>query len=315
MNFAIYKYIFKKSEEKNLYTEEGENVIEKAQELFGELLKGKQIPLSRTKKEGEVVVYKNEIIASHDDIFLMRVCNVKNVKLVQDYKERTEESNPWCYIIIDNRKDVAQIAIEKSSAFAGEPDKVRDILQENIGKHLHSLGINLEINAKMRQAEFWEIVDNQCNKFNDRILRISFSVVDFKETNGVDCNEKMKQKLLFLSALAEIGAEGFQINAGEKGSLRIDRTQEDIAQLIGFCCNNGYRISVHFANAGIYRYGENVRTFYNIDEQSIQEFAEGQPELDGSFKLASRLDYIREITKNYDYEKKTPKRRKRSTEK
>ena len=29
----------------------------------------------------------------------MRVCNVKHVTLVKEYKERTEESNPWCYTI------------------------------------------------------------------------------------------------------------------------------------------------------------------------------------------------------------------------
>lgn len=72
----------------------------------------------------------------------------------------------------------------------------------------------------------------------------------------------------------------FKVDAEKEGTLTLDRTKEDLAQMVALCCNNGYHISVHFEQFGVYRNGDVIRALYNIDKGLLDDFINGQSVLE-----------------------------------
>lgn len=114
------------------------------------------------KKNGDTAIYPNDILKVRQGVALLHICNLTQVSIWDKYKERREVSKPFCRVIIDNRPGVAQMAIERTSAFDGNPDKVRNILQESLHALLAPAGLSIEIRAKMRVKIFGTRWKNRC---------------------------------------------------------------------------------------------------------------------------------------------------------
>lgn len=307
MKFAIYKYELVKTNTKELF-QENKSIYDNAQVYFGNLFNANQLNLYQvSNKDGLPQCFPNSILKTRNGVTLMRVCNVKHVTLWQDYHENKEESNPYCFVIIDNRFGIGQIAIERSGAFDSNTDKVRDILQESFHAVLAPLGFSIEIRAKVRTRDFWEAIEEQMTQKNERIQKVVFEFPNPDKVGPVDASPVMTDRLRFLASLASAtGAarSSFKVDADKEGTLTLDRTKEDLAQMVALCCNNGYHISVHFEQFGVYRNGDVIRALYNIDKGLLDDFINGQSVLgdrEGTcFGLINKLDYIREQTKEYE---------------
>lgn len=320
MKFTIYKYELIKTNERKIF-QETEVGTERAQDYLGSLFEAPQLNLFATsKKTGEPTAYPNSILKIRQGVVLMRVCNVKHVTLVQAYKERREESNPFCHVIIDNRPGIGQIAIEHTKAFDNRTDKVSAILQESLHALLADVGLNIEIHAKMRTRDFWETVEEQVYRKGDRVRRVVFDFADPDQATPIDAPPSAIEALRFLHAVsADMGAarSQYKLDATREGTLRLDRTREDLAQMVTLCCNNGYQISVHFHHMGVYRYGKQSRAVYELDEEVLEGFVGGQqtltdtPQQEPGFALLDWLDNVREQTKTYNHETQTEGKRKR----
>ena len=121
-----------------------EMALKKANELFGSCFEGKKLNLAKYDHNNiSIVDYPNDILSTHDGVYLLRINNIKHKTLVkpaetttngvQDYEEITEDSNPYCYVVVDNRGSSCQIAIQKNSAF-GDPNTVRKLLMDNLNR-------------------------------------------------------------------------------------------------------------------------------------------------------------------------------------
>lgn len=318
--FVIYKYDFKEGEKTLYSTSTGKTALEEAQAHFAKLLEGKQMNLYKMKKNNtDSEIYKNDIFCTRNDITLMTVCKKKDVSIWKDYKELKESSYPFCHVIIDNREGVCQMAIEQASAFDGNPDKVKDILQESIQRELTEMGIKFEIRPKMKVKNFWEMVDEQRTVRKDVIKQVVFEFPNPEKVKGMDAPPNMTERLKILSVLAEsMGASKGKLtyeDLSEKG-LQIERTSEDLAQMVSLCCNNAYHIAVHFKNMGIYRYGDLVRAVYPIEDKILSDFSGGQTTIGEdsetpSYALCDKMEDIRNITKDFKDEPELKPRRKR----
>lgn len=320
--FAIYKYEFVPTSTRGLSYQgtDGESLFSLAQNQLSQSLTTENFKLYLTKKTGEPVVYPYKVLCTRQEVTVMRVCNVKHITLVKEYKERMEESNPWCYVIIDARPGVAQIAIERTGAFDSNTDRVRDIFRESWGGLLSELGYALEIRAKMRVAGFWETVDYRVSQCGDTVSQVVFDFSDPREAGPLDASPEALERLKLIASLTRsMGAAkaSLRMDSTKEGTLRLDQAQKDLAQMVSLCCRNGYGISVRFREIGVYRYGGRTQTFYKIAEQLINDFVSGQyltTEEEGkqTFALINDLDTIREQTKDYEDEKKIDKRGKRT---
>lgn len=318
--FVIYKYDFQEGDRTLFNSKTGGNALEEAQAHFATLLSGKQMNLYQMEKENtESKIYKNDIFCTKKNITLMTVCKEKEVSIWKDYKEKKESSYPFCHVIIDNREGVCQIAIEQAPAFKSDTDKVRDILQESIQRYYTEMGIKFEIRPKMKVKNFWEMVDEQRSIRKDIIKKVEFEFPNPDKVKGMDSTPNMTEKLKILTLMAEsMGATKGMLryeNSSETG-LQMERTSEDIAQMVSLCCNNAYNIAVHFRDMGIYRYGDLVRALYQIEDKILTEFVSGQTfigedEKEPSYALYEQMEVIRNLTKDYNYEQEFKPRGKR----
>ena len=319
-NFVIYKYDFKEGDKTLFSSDTGRSALEEAQAHFAKLLGGKQMNLYRMKKNNtESEIYKNDIFCTRNDITLMTVCKKKDVTIWKDYKELKESSFPFCHVVIDNREGVCQMAIEQASAFDGNPDKVRDILQESIQRELTEMGIKFEIRPKMKVKNFWEMVEEQRTIKKDVIKQVVFEFPNPDKVKGMDAPPNMSERLRILSVLAEsMGASKGKLtyeNLSERG-LQMERTSEDLAQMVSLCCNNAYNTAVHFKKMGIYRYGDLVSAVYPIEDKMLADFTSGQTTMGEdagkpSYALCDKMEDIRNLTKDFNDEQKLKPRGKR----
>lgn len=154
--FAIYKFLLKNNLG-NLFTKDDPS-LKTAQAKLREALK-QPFKLRKLMQNGELEPYSMSILRSDYDIVIMRLSNPKWKQLVnvnqEDYGLTTF---PTCHVIIDNREGVGQIVIEQcSESFGKHTDKVRDLLELWLHNTLEDYKLDIEIRAKTRVGEFWDI--------------------------------------------------------------------------------------------------------------------------------------------------------------
>lgn len=236
------------------------------------------------------------------------------VAVWQDFKKEYHDNEPYCNIIIDNRTNVAQIAIEKSGAFGGKEgtDKVKSILEEFINNAVKPYGYQVEITRKLRSIEMWDMVADRI-KQHDPVKYVRFNFRDPAETQAIDATEMQLKQLELMSALRKAtGAVSsfMQMEASNTGTLILDKEQKDLAGMVGLCSNNGWDIDIHFRDFGIYRTGQLQSAVFPLNIAILNQFAsdEGRIEFEGpegELDLILWLDNIRDITNDYDYNDST----------
>lgn len=309
MKMAIYTYELTRASEREIF-QQPEVSTDHAQAYLDKLLEADELPLRATsKKTGKLVVHPNIILARRGGVVLMRVCNVKHVTVVRSYQERQEESHPYCHVLIDNRPGVAQIAVEQTKAFDKKPDKVRRLLQDALQTLLAEVGLTITIRAKMHDNDFWETVAHLLRNKGEQVNLVAFEFSGTDKSAPIDTPPTLLEQLCFLQSLSAALAAArlqYKLEASRTGTQRLDRTREDLSQLVRLCCNIGYQISVRFKGLGVFRYGEQAR---DLDEEILSAFLNGQqslPETDtqeACYALTGWLDSVREQTKKLDNEK------------
>ena len=313
--YAIYKYSFLPSQEKNFLAQDDERkAIDKAQDILGEILKDK-LPIVQLKKDSTFVPLDNYVTASREGVTVLVVCNDKNHKYKEKMEERELEYHPGNYVIIDNRPGVAQLAIEQSSSF-GKPDKVALLLCEAFNKQLDAYGLKVEIRSKWRTGKFWDAVQEQCEKYQDKITRVTYSFPNDENEGPIDASRQLRNEMRLMRSIAKAmnATKGQMIMESDKGgTLRLDRTQEDIARMVALCANNGYDISVHFKYYGLYRFGADIRALAQLKEELLKDFTTSQTVMGKAYagSLIGWLDKVRNTTEGYRDEDPTEKKRKR----
>ena len=324
--YSIYKYELSQIsalEAMTICDGSKETPLSLAQEVFDSLFHGVR-PLNITKenKEKVIIPLDNEITCKRDRVTILLVCNEKKHKYIEKRDERELISHPGCYVIIDNREGIAQMAIERSSSFQSDPDKVCQLLQQAINDKLAAYQLKIEIRGKVREAPFWEVIHKQTVEHEDRVKWIKFNFGVPEEGAGIDASEDVKAMISGLNRLGRImGAEKgqYMYNASEAGTLHIDQTEEDMAQVIHYCSTNAYDISVGFRYYGVYRYGREERAFAQLDDQVMDDFIHERPTTDregnGAWGLHQWLDNMRRMYEDYRDVTPTKKKRKRKSKK
>ena len=210
--YSIYKYELSQISELEamaLCNESQETPLSLAQEAFDGIFCGVR-PLNITKenKEKVIIPLENEISCKRDRMTLLLVCNEKDIKYTDKKDEKTLKTRPGCYVIIDNREGIAQMAIERSSSFQSDPDKVCLLLQQAINDKLAAYRLKIEIRGKVREATFWEVVNQQTVEHKDRIKWIKFNFGVPEESAGIDATDEMKAMISGYNRLGRaMGAE------------------------------------------------------------------------------------------------------------
>lgn len=310
--YAIYKIEFQQARQGQLFSvDTGKSTLDDAQRILGDVLKDK-LMIRKEKRGGEVAILDNYIEKWDGDVAVMVVCNEKEIKYKEKKDEVTLATHPGCRVIIDNRPDICQMAIERDDSFNGKTDSVRDLLQDALNKRLEEYRLVVTIKAKKRATEFWRMIDEQVYEHKDRPTKVIFTFPNPKEVTPIDTSPSMATQLNALRAICSAvdATKGVLQMESEKGAqLHIDRTREDMAEMVKLCSQNSYDISVHFKHYGVYRFGTTVKALFELKDEVMTDFLRGQRSYEIS--LVEWLDEIRNKIEEYDDEEPIEKVRKR----
>lgn len=334
--FAIYDVVFYESQQTNAFTKvSAKSALEKAHKLLANYLSGKQLHLTReVTRNGQRTIEPllNDVLSKHEDVYLLRINNNKQVSKtveaetttngVRDFIEIQDTSNPYCYVVLDNREDKHLLAIQKNSAF-GDPSIVRKILETNINFLLLSDNIPIELNLflRTRAAETWEFCEKQCQENGDSITRISFTFPNQKKVDIAHRVPKDKRgvihKLAQLSEYTDALKTLVQFDYTSADPAKLKTHASNFAEIIRYCNSTEYNLYIHFRDYGKYSCDDHVKALFPMREELITAFRTNWKEVpfENEFGLISWCDEVYQKSLIYKDREKAPRRRKRKNKK
>ena len=298
--YAIYKFDFHKAIERTVIAEadgvDGAKYIKQAQTCFASLFDENTIDkLVKVNKKGEATLLPNDVMAKSSDILFWRVNNSqmkewwkrkgKDSKGIDKYEKEENESNPYCYVLIDNRPGRCLMAIEKSSAWGNKPDIVRDMLLENFNQRLRdNFDLEMRIEARMNPTDIWEFVHERIYEHDDYIRKVSFVFQNPKKINSTNPMEVKSTRLKAMLKTVEISdaLKGFFMMEFDKDtSSKISQKNKDMAEMVRLAGENGYDICITFKEYKTYRINDYVRAFYPMTLEVLQGFSIGSLTIEG----------------------------------
>ncbi|WP_155267555.1 hypothetical protein [Xylanibacter ruminicola] len=262
-------------------------------------------------------------MAKADDIFLWRVNNSqfkdwwkrsgKDPKGFDTYEKDEIESNPYCYVLIDNRPGVGLMAIEKSSAWGSNPDQLRDVILENFNRMMGELfDLEMRIEARMNPKDIWEFMHERIYEHNDYVRKVSFSFQNPKKINkskGMEINSAHLKAMLKTVEISDALKGFFTMEFDKNSNGKISQANKDMAEMVKLCSENGYDISITFKEFKTYRINDYVRAYYPLTFEVLHNFSIGTRDFDNMTGLETWFNLINEQTKNYLNESEVPTRR------
>lgn len=272
--FAIYHVNLIEPKEPKFHVQENPQTKEEYRLCFEKLISKASIPVNKVNRDKTTSPLDCTAQQHFNNVHLFLLNNEKNFKHFEGKEKDTFTYHPGCYIIFDNRPEKALLAIERTPAFDSNTDKVRDLLVNAFASLCYQINMSVELRARFHEGEFWNIIE-ELKQFGDQINKVSFEFPNPDKVKSIETTMDMNAKLSVLASLTTTmnAAKGIlNMEASKDSMLRFEQTQEDLAQMVHLCCNNGYRIAVRFRGYGVYRYGKKVKAFGEISDDSISEF-------------------------------------------
>lgn len=276
--FAVYKYTLSKSDNKNLFTQDGMPLDSQAREEFGKLLTARSLNIHKATTSGMPEIYRTENVC-HDEVAAFTLENNRTVGQWMNKQKKSLPSYPYCWVVIDNRPGQMKMFIEDNSAWTST-DCVRDLLQANFNGKLMEVGLEITIRAEMQESEFWKVVDQRCRLNNDSVKKVVFELVNPEKAAGISLPNRqyafLKTTLGVMEATNTYKST-FAMEANRRDAILLERTRRDLSQMVRLCCNNGYTIKVYFRKSKSYVAGDGERTYLSVKEGYLTLFANNSP--------------------------------------
>lgn len=297
-----------------------DHAYENFDHVFGK--KGSNVRIQREKKQGQgAEKFPCHVVAHDRNIILLQLENVKNVIVYES--QRTEssipviekkkyESTPPCYIIIDNRKGKAQIAIEIDTAAWRKTDIVRDLLEENLDRELEKFGLTIKIWSKLQKSNYWDYVNYRQKKEKRGIKKLTFLFPNTKIRPSIEAtiglSNHLKQLMGLINSLG--GGQGELSIQSPSRDYLLKKRYTDIKNMVALCSSSSdYSLSVTFDDDVTYRCNEYLRAELPLSKPGYLElFKNGELTTLFEYDIEHWLDWVIEQTEQYqDAEQIRPK--------
>ena len=325
--YSIYQFKLNKSDNRQgeLFREEPflvpkmEHAYQNFEHMFGP--KNSEFRVQKAAKNGiGVDKYLCHVLAHDHNVILLRVENNKGVTIYEQQESKGKApkiekqklpSYPPCYIIIDNRQDKAQLAVQINSAAWRNTDTVCALLQENINKQLDQFGLKIEIWSKMQKSNFWNYVNYRRKKEGRYIKKMTFGFPNINIHPSIEEKIGLSSHLKSLMNLIDrLGAGGGELSIQPpSGGALTKRKLADIKNMVALCASSDYSLCVTFDDNISYNCNETLRAELPMNYTStVDEFQNGQMNNHNVYDIEEWLDWVTVQTEKYtDAEQIKPK--------
>ncbi len=306
--YAIYSFEIQEGNRSLFYKETGKKAIDMANKIISNILHDGLTVIG--KKRNEDLLLTNRHFIGREGVFAWELCNVKDKNLREGHENIPHEEHPGSYVVVDNRPNVCQIAIEKNSAFGPDTDKVVRYLRRAFKAHLYEYGLKMVIKRKWQASKFKDVIRERIIKDHDSVKRVVWEFPNPDRVKGIDATQQMKDRLngLMLFTQASKALKGkLTLTGSKKNPIDVDDNKiEDWAQIIALSAQNNYKLSYYFYGSPVVNFKDVADAFGTIDSKLIRDFETGQLIDKGegtTFELIEKLDEIRIQIADYDHEK------------
>lgn len=305
MEFYIYSFEISKGSKALFNKTTGNKNIDDANQIMKNILKSDLRILLKYKNENYIAQCLSK--TNHENVFTWTLCSEKDLTAYNGHEKRFVKSYPGCYIIFDNREDVCQFCIEKSSTCTAKPDDIVKGLNSTFKDKLGEYGLDIIIKKKTLAKTFKEIILDRIYIKKDPVKRVVFEFPNMDNVKGVDTPSKeFREKLKGLSSIVGVkkSLKGKLDIIGDEGNPVVldDEQVKDFDQLIYLCYNNSYKLTYYFVKSRrICTKDTKVYAIYEIDEAELMDFENNQTAIcDGeNFRLIAHLNQIRRDIGDY----------------
>lgn len=162
-SFVLYSYEFKgiKVPESpidfpNLETIKVEDSVAKKQEIFGSFFQNDNFQEYFKMKNKS---YRCRLAWHYNNVIVMQIECKHQRKKSENFVDKIEDNYPWCYVIIDNRKDIQHITVQKNASAFSNTDTVAKIIEYTINAWLLKFRLCITIKPKYSSKVFWNLLE------------------------------------------------------------------------------------------------------------------------------------------------------------
>ena len=206
--FIIYTYQFSPLLTLFDSVEESEAAMKRKNEIFEELFADfNSLCLTNGRREVSKRSLPLEGV-NNKQFILFHLGDPKRVPLEKivdgKFVNTSDTTSPHCMILIDNRKDIQRIYIEKkATAFQGKTDRIARCLQLNFNKLLSKKHLSMIIRHEYSERSFWDYVTTRAKKIKSveffipypNLPRVSDNVNEYLKEIATDYNSNLKLRL------------------------------------------------------------------------------------------------------------------------
>lgn len=292
--YIMYSYNIMLNQEPDLFEDVEQAEISEAQSVLDGMLH-EELHLSCSKNATEELPLDIHLEKEADGIFLFVLQRPKDVKYMEGFSQQVIESHPACYVIVDNREDVCQLAIEKSSQFSLPHQKVADAIAGSLNKKLSKRGLKMAATLQKDPEDFWRVVDKRVVADNDPIRWMRIDLLDPKKACVNGGNKEVLRRIVsrhFLDLFSR-SAKLQMILGGTEDAPLVDKHAgnelANLAQIASLCAVNCIDITLRFqSKKELSMHGPEYMVCM-IENQVIEDFKEGKTSADGD-RLTTALE-------------------------
>lgn len=287
---------------------------EKAHLIINHVMTHRLTVIGKKRKQDVPLIVKE--LHRHGDVFAFVLCNERDMTYYEGKQKESIVTHPGCYIVVDNRRGVCQIAIEKDDAFDMESNQAVKYLSRSFNDRLHDYGFEIVIKHKFSAESFTKQIKERLFVRRDVVTRIVWDFPNTKRVVGIDATEEQRQWLTSIvnTAVTAKALSGKLTLVGSKQNpLEADSEyNQQIGLMIMLSAQNGYNITYHFADSEKMSFKHASHAFMTIKEELIRDFMQGvslhgdgvvgEESPEPTFELIWRLDDIRREIVTYNHE-------------
>lgn len=242
--YVVYSYQFSPimNGQKSLFSDccPAEQVWDNKQKIFGDLFDSELAFIYRTHRHG------HEVLFNENGLIFLKLANNKQIVQESSFKTRTLEHNPSCNILIDNRQDIQNLYIEKSSYAFSDTSVTANILEKTFNRYLSEKGLSISITHRYKTQEFWDIIESA--EKGVKMLRFSLQY-----PNLPDVRQKMGDMLADTSQKLKSKETKIEFNAGVGESLVISKDNDRVVEMVDASAASGKKITLRLNGIRAYR--------------------------------------------------------------
>lgn len=179
--------------------------------------------------------YNHKLLEHKDHIIVFRIANNRKRRGENNFEYEIWEDKPSCVVIIDNRHNRQQIAIQKNQAFR-QQTKVAEILQWVFCERMKRHKLAIDIRPRYEVDEFWNIVNK--SPLGVSSLKFSFSPRNLPWLSG-------KVKRFFNDLNDNFQGESIlEMKSLDNVPLKVDKTDDILADMLEVSATTGIPISI-----------------------------------------------------------------------